>query len=216
MRSRTPLHKIAVLLTMLIISPLPSLTTAVMGQSASTQSELRGARPVGVRVQGEDGKEIALYEESHALIIGISNYTNGWKVLGGVKQDVPEVKQALQKHGFVVEELLDKTKAGIRDGVETFISRWGQIENNRLLIYFAGHGETLTTRDGRKVGYIVPVDAPKADQQALGVFKQSAISLDEVEIWARQIESKHVLFVFDSCFSGALYSKGARLNCPPQ
>lgn len=207
MGNRSCLYKIAVLLAMLLASPIPSLTTALTTQNADAQSEARGARLVGVRVQGEDGKEVILYNESHALIIGISNYTNGWKTLGGVKQDVPEVKQALQKHGFVVEELLDKTKAGIRDGVETFVTKWGQTENNRLLIYFAGHGETLTTRDGRKVGYIVPVDAPKADPNAPGAFKQAAISLDEVEIWARQIESKHVLFVFDSCFSGALYEK---------
>lgn len=214
MRNRSPLYKIAVLLVMLLVSPIPSLTIALTRQNADAQSDARGARLVGVRVQGDDGKEVILYNESHALIIGISNYTNGWKVLGGVKQDVPEVKQSLQKHGFVVEELLDKTKAGIRDGVETFINKWGQGENNRLLIYFAGHGETLTTRDGRKVGYIVPVDAPKADPNAPGAFKQAAISLDEVEIWARQIESKHVLFVFDSCFSGALYEKRSEPRMP--
>jgi CHAT domain-containing protein/Tfp pilus assembly protein PilF len=214
MRSRTVPQKFAVLLTLLIIVLPFSLGTVMRGQSTSTQTEGRGARLVGVRVQDEDGKVVTLYNESHALIIGISNYTNGWKVLGGVKNDVPLVKEALQKHGFVVEELLDKTKAEIRHGVETFISKWGETENNRLLIYFAGHGETLTMRDGSKVGYIVPVDAPKANQQSPGAFKQSAISLDEVEIWAKQIDSKHVLFVFDSCFSGALYDQRSTPQFP--
>ena len=209
-------YSLLLTITLIVASLLPSFTVS-KGQSASAQSELRGADLVGVRVHGEDGKLVTLYEESHALIIGISNYTNGWKTLDGVQQDVPEVKGALQKHGFVVEELMDKTKAGIRDGVETFINKWGQGENNRLLIYFAGHGETLTTKDGRKVGYIVPVDAPKAakaDQKALGAFKQSAISLDEVETWARQIESEHVLFVFDSCFSGILFEPRSAPQLP--
>lgn len=203
MRMRSFTLPLTIILT--FVSLLPLFTGALKGQTTSTQAEVRGADLVGVRVHDEDGKLVAMYEESHALIIGISNYTNGWKPLGGVEQDVPEVKRALQKHGFIVEELLDQTKAGIRDGVETFIKNWGQAENNRLLIYFAGHGKTLTMKDGRKVGYIVPIDAPKADQKTLAAFKQSAINLEEVEVWARQIESKHVLFVFDSCFSGILF-----------
>ena len=60
-----------------------------------------------VRIADEKGKseDIKLYEASYALIIGASNYENGWRNLPGVKDDLIAVKAALTKQGFVVEEL---------------------------------------------------------------------------------------------------------------
>ena len=37
-----------------------------------------------------------IYEESHALVIGVSNYSNGLSKLAGVKVDVIEVQRALE------------------------------------------------------------------------------------------------------------------------
>ncbi len=36
----------------------------------------------------QTGKTVGLYEESHALVIGVSDYTNGWpKLLGVLNKD---------------------------------------------------------------------------------------------------------------------------------
>ncbi len=43
-----------------------------------------------------EGQEVVLYKNSYALIIGASNYTHGWPRLPGVKDDVEEVKAALE------------------------------------------------------------------------------------------------------------------------
>ena len=158
----------------------------------------------GMRIQIPAGGEtIDLYDESHALVIGVSDYTNGWPSLPGVKRDIEAVSAALQKQGFQVEKVLNPTRAQFDQAIRRFISRWGQAERNRLLIYYAGHGQTLTTVDGRELGYIVPADAPPSTNS--GAFKQVAVSMSEIETYALQIEARHVLFVFDSCFSGSLF-----------
>lgn len=145
------------------------------------------------------------YDESHALIIGVSHYTNGWRDLPGVQSDVNEVSAALQKHGFQITIKLDLKQAELDRALRDFVGTYGQRPKNRLVIYFAGHGHTLMTNDGRPLGYIVPADAPLPDKENPGPFKSLAISMSDIEKFAREIESKHALFVFDSCFSGSLF-----------
>jgi len=148
-----------------------------------------------------------LYTGSYALVIGVSNYTAGWDDLPGVKSDMEAVKSALEKHGFAVTLLPDPTEREVDTKIHYFIKEHGYESENRLLIYFAGHGHTDTLTDGRELGYIVPADAPLPKNDALG-FKQKAISMDTIQAYARQIQSKHALFVFDSCFSGKLVTRG--------
>src|SRR5262245_2689545 len=60
-----------------------------------------------MRVAVEDGSELTLYEESHAIVIGASAYDKdkGWETLPGVLKDVTEVSSALEAQGFSVERL---------------------------------------------------------------------------------------------------------------
>ncbi len=52
------------------------LTSAFIASSAMAS---RGIVPVSIK--GKSGNEIGLYKESHALVIGVSDYTNGWQDL---------------------------------------------------------------------------------------------------------------------------------------
>jgi hypothetical protein len=88
--------------------------------------------------------------------------------------------------------------------MRAFIAAHGRNARNRLVIYFAGHGHTQTVSDGRQLGFIVPVDAPLPTKEPVE-FKARAISMDQIEVYAREIESRHALMVFDSCFSGTLF-----------
>src|SRR5215813_14357503 len=45
-------------------------------------------RGQGVKIKVENGRVIDLYDESHALVIGVSDYNNGWRKLPGVVADV--------------------------------------------------------------------------------------------------------------------------------
>ncbi len=176
-------------------------------------SAQRGAG--NVKIQNENGQtqEIRLYEASYALIIGASSYNNGWQKLSGVKDDITAVNKILTRHGFTVETVTDPTSDNLLSIINRFVNQHGFVENNRLLIYFAGHGYTETGGDGRKFGYIVPVDAPDPTKNRIG-FQQKAVTMDEIETVARRIRSKHALFVFDSCFSGSLVSR-SKTFVPP-
>jgi hypothetical protein len=88
--------------------------------------------------------------------------------------------------------------------MRSFIAAHGRNARNRIVFYFAGHGHTQTASDGRQLGFIVPIDAPLPTKEPVE-FKARAISMDNIELYAREIESRHALMVFDSCFSGTLF-----------
>jgi formylglycine-generating enzyme required for sulfatase activity len=162
----------------------------------------RGMKPIDLSV---DGKPTQLYKESHALVIGISNYTNGWPQLPGVTAEIETVKNALISNGFQVEVVMDPNKDQLDRAFTGFISKYGQSGDNRLLFFFAGHGYTLKTSYGEDLGYIVPNDAPNPNYD-VSRFQSDAMEMAQIEIYARRIQAKHALFIFDACFSGSLFS----------
>jgi hypothetical protein len=103
-------------------------------------AETRGVKRVEIKTQ--TGESVGLYEESHALVIGVSDYTAGWPRLRGVREDVREVRQALEDNGFAVTLLENPDSTEFERAVKEFIVRHGQKENNRVLFYYAGHGFT--------------------------------------------------------------------------
>lgn len=168
-----------------------------------------------VRIRVESGQEIDLYDESHALVIGISNYTGGWRKLPGVKTDIAEVSRVLKSQGFnSVTTAMDVTREEFDAALRLFISKYGLRERNRLVIYFAGHGHTERTSDDRDLGYIVMRNAPKPDSDP-GNFYLASVSMDEINSLALRIKSKHALFVFDSCFSGTIFRSETESRVPP-
>lgn len=157
-----------------------------------------------IRFYNQQGEEAGWYEESHALVIGVSEYTSGWRSLPGVQEDVKAIGNVLKSHGFnviIVEN--PKDRSALEKAFTEFINTYGQRPENRLLFYFAGHGATLTLATGIEMGYIVPVDAPRAHDAE---FTAKALDMQMIEVYARRIQSKHALFVFDSCFSGSVFS----------
>ena len=176
-----------------------TIATNVMAQSG---------RGVAVRIKDASGKtkEVKLYEGSYALIIGNSEYSNGWDRLGGVKADVIAVKNVLERQGFKVETEENLTSERFEARIRKFINDYGYDRDNRLLFYYAGHGYTLNSAgDKRELGYIIPADTPLPDKDERG-FRQKAVSMIAIQSFARQIQAKHALFVFDSCFSGKLFA----------
>ncbi|MBN2663875.1 MAG: caspase family protein, partial [Bacteroidales bacterium] len=181
------MNKIIVFFTFLL------LTSIITAQN-------RGFTPVTVAGTGTT----TLYKQSHALIIGMSNYTNGWPKLDGVKKDIPLVKDALEQNGFHVVVKMDLTREQLDKAFIDFITTYGQDPENRLVFYFAGHGHTLNNF-GEVNGYIVPVDAPNPNYDKAG-FIAKAMPMSRIEEYAKQAGSKHALFLFDACFSGSLFA----------
>ena len=154
-----------------------------------------------ITVHTKEGEAIQLYQDSYALVVGNGTYTKGWNPLRGALQDVEEVADALKKHGFTVTLKKDLTKPKFEDTFEKFVTE-GRKENNRLLFYYAGHGHTEKLANGDDLGYLVMVDAPLPEDNRINHRK--SVDMESLVTQAKRIQARHVLFVFDSCFSGTI------------
>ena len=183
-----------------------------LGLIAAWAAAKQAPTPPPVIIKNEQGEQTQLYQKSYALLIGVSDYAS-WRDLPGVKDDIAAVKAALWQHGFEVATVENPTGAALRANFESFIKKYARDFDNRIVIYFAGHGATLTFADGRAMGYVVPADAPSPSKDQVG-FEDVALDMKTIETYATQIRSKHALFVFDSCFSGSVFYV-TRAGVPP-
>jgi hypothetical protein len=150
-------------------------------------------------VVNKSGNKVPAYRNSYALVISAGNYKY-WSKLSNVEEESLKVVNALEEQGFIVTHLNNPNSDNFRNGFNDFIGSYGYDSDNRLVVFYTGHG---TTRQKDK-GYIVPVNAPDPNIDEHG-FLKVAISMEQIISWAKQIEAKHVLFVFDSCFSGTIF-----------
>jgi len=166
-----------------------------------------------VYVKTHNGKNIELYENSYALVVGNGHYTDGWDPLPGALADVDEVAEALSANGFTVELKKDLTEPEFKTVFGDFVDRYGSGKGNRLLFYYAGHGFTEKKADNEDLGYLVMVDAPDPVKYR-AKFRRKSITMDYLVTQSTLIQSKHVLFMFDSCFSGTILNM--RDNLTPE
>lgn len=165
------------------------------------------AQPRGLKIQAKTsaGEIVPLYKNSYALVIGVSDYTNGWPKLPNAAGDAREVAKELESKNFKVTLVLDPTKAELEQKLNDFVFTYGSDPDDRLVIYFAGHGYTMDMSYGAKMGFIVPTDAALPTVNAVD-FRRKSISMEVFEHHARQIQAKHALYLFDSCFSGSIFA----------
>jgi hypothetical protein len=157
--------------------------------------EARGLRPL--TVVDERGGSVT-FASSRALLIGNSAYTAGWDALPGVREDIAAVQAALEAQGFAVQVARDLTKVQMGEVIDTFVGAQAQDPAGRVIVYYAGHGQTLG-----QVGYLVPVDAPKPSDAS---FRAKAYPIMNLKIKAQEAQARHVLFACDSCFSGSVFT----------
>ena len=174
---------------------------------------LSAAQTKGMKVVIKDtsGRKVGLYKGSYALLIGVSNYTAGWPKLHSVPNEINQVEAVLQTQGFHVVKVMNPTSDTLREVFEDFINDYGFDQDNRLLFFFSGHGHTR--KDGQK-GYLVPTDAPNPHKDTVG-FLRKALPMNQILAWSRQVEAKHALFLFDSCFSGTVFKAKDLPERPP-
>ena len=170
----------------------------------------RGMKVITVRTRAG---EIELYKDSYALVVGNGTYTNGWDPLEGALKDVKEVETVLKKHGFNVTLKTDLTEPEFRRAFAEFVLESGADENNRLLFYYAGHGYTRKSATDEDLGYLVMVGAPAPEGNQVG-FELNSIPMEFLVTQAEKILARHVLFIFDSCFSGTILNARDQLKPP--
>jgi hypothetical protein len=137
------------------------------------------------------------YGKSIAVVIGINGYDK-WPPLECAVEDAKAIRKRLQEIGFDdITLILDKEATQGRILTELFHNLPQKVRSDdRLVFYFAGHGQTVDLSGGGKRGYIIPVDGEPGQESG------SAISMEQVKSLSSRIPAKHILYVMDSCYSG--------------
>ncbi len=136
------------------------------------------------------------FRRSHAIIIGINDYRNGIPKLATAVDDATRLATVLQtSHGYTVQLLIeDVTRERlIACFSQTLPAQMGQ--DDRLLVYFAGHGIALDGDDGPQ-GYLIPQDASPETSD-------SFLAMTDVHRWLAALPCRHLLTILDCCFAGA-------------
>ena len=162
-------------------------------------------------VRTPQGSAVTLYKGSYALVVGNGKYTAGWDELSGALKDAEEIAAVLQRNGFQVTMIKDSNKEKFLSAISDFTYKYGQEKDNQLLFYFAGHGCTQTLAGGEELGYLVMVDSPLPEENPQD-FVRKSVDMKYIETAAKKIKSKHVLFMFDCCFSGTILNFRSRVT----
>ena len=146
------------------------------------------------------------YSNSHALVIGINAYQTA-PPLGYAVNDATAIAAALSDLFLFPKEnvrlLLDSdaTHSAILNHFLSFACD-GTKANDRLVVFFAGHGHTVRSSRG-EIGYLVPWDGDCRNIASL-------IRWDELTRNADLIEAKHILFLMDACYGGLAVMRALR------
>jgi len=160
----------------------------------------------------ESGGAGGFYAKSLALVVGIDAYSAGWPRLSQAVSDARLVAAELRRVGFEVVLLENSKRDQLLAQIKTRLpERVGK--DDRFVFYFAGHGQTWTSpATAAKLGYLVPADGSRTDGRD---DWHTYISMKELndELSAR-FATRHLLLVFDSCFSGIALTRSGGPSGP--
>jgi uncharacterized caspase-like protein len=145
------------------------------------------------------------FAKSLALVVGINEYQGrDFPPLANAVRDAELLAGVLRQQGFEVTLLTDRqaNRSAIVNALVDLRRRAGR--QDRVLVYFGGHGHTERSPSDPKteMGYIIPHGATGPGDY---------IDIEELRTQARRLtEPRHILFVLNSCFGGAIGEKPTR------
>ena len=154
-----------------------------------------------------------IYDDSWAVIIGIDNYEN-LSNLDYAVADAEAVKDMLiNKFDYPEENIRylkdeEATLSNIKLNLGEVATSAN--ENDRILVFYSGHGETLKGADGSESGYIIPYEGRQDNPYATG------LPMDEILKTCQISKSKHMLFLMDACYSGLMTENVKGLSKPQE
>ena len=153
------------------------------------------------------------YTRRENIFSGLSPYHNSWALIVGIDEyeyiprlnypvaDAKAIKDILIEDMSFPENNIttltnqEATRANIlRCLGDVFPKKTG--EEDRVLVFFAGHGYTRRRPHGGDMGYLMPVEATANNVHS------TAISMAEIRDISSLIPAKHILFIVDACYSG--------------
>ena len=107
--------------------------------------------------------------------MGINDYQN-WPKLRYAVNDANGIEETLvTKFGFKRENIRkltngDATRQRIMEVLGDEFTDGKKVQrDDRVFVFFAGHGATRTLEDGRQIGFIMPVDADHANYYSTAI-----------------------------------------------
>ena len=152
----------------------------------------------GVKIEGRNAADYVAEQigKSWAVLIGIDDYEHAPRLHYAVA-DAKAVADTLAKRGYQVVTLYNTqaTKDAIEEELgDKLVDRVG--EQDRVVIFYSGHGQTKTVKGGKTQGFLLPVGG---EQERLA---KTGISMGRIRELAEALPSKHVLFLVDVCYGG--------------
>lgn len=156
-----------------------------------------------------------IYNESWALIIGINNYQNVPQLNYAVNDAVAVKEMLVANYGFKndnIKLIIDEeaTKDNILKGFSDILTQ--AKEKDRVIVFYAGHGETYKLPSGGDMGYLIPVDGN------LENLYLSSIPMKSVYDIADMSYAKHILYLVDACYGGLTLAttRGLKKDITPE
>lgn len=152
----------------------------------------------GVTVEGKAAADYVAAQvgKSWAVVIGVDRYEK----VEGLKYAVADAKaiaDLFKARGFEVATLYDQqaTFQNILTELGTkLVNRVS--EHDRVVIFFAGHGETHKAKGGREMGYLLPVGGD------LRNLAGTSMNMSMIRDLTDALPAKQVLFLVDVCYGG--------------
>ena len=154
-----------------------------------------------------DLKTEDVYDNSWALIVGINDYEHVRGLNYAVEDALAMKNMLIHDYGFSRKNVRvltngEATGSNIKKELHSLVKSVG--ENDRVVFYFAGHGETETLGiEGGDMGFLIPADGDAED------LYLTAIPMDELRRISSWSKAKHMLFLIDACYGG-LAASGTR------
>src|SRR3569833_1930005 len=155
-----------------------------------------------------------IYHGSYALLIGVDTYPNfpAQLQLQYADKDALAMRDILVKsYGFPSNHIrmllnTDATRQHIETALSDFADQDKYHTDDRILVYFSGHGQTVNLPGGGEMGFLIPSDA---DVQLNHIdnaapFLRTCVEMETIWSYLQSTPAKHVLLIADACYSGLL------------
>jgi len=161
-----------------------------------------------------DLKNEDVYDNSWALIVGINDYEHVPGLNYAVEDALAIKNMLINVYGFPRTNVRvltnsEATQSNIKRELSALVKSAGS--NDRVVFYFAGHGETETLGiEGGDMGFLIPADGDVED------LYFTAIPMDELRRISNWSKAKHMLFLVDACYGGlaAMNTRSLTTNTP--
>ena len=143
------------------------------------------------------------YQKSYALVVGISQYTAGYKSLKTENDALRMRDYLIHEAGFDYVRVVTEDEVTPNRIRTIMLNEFRNLvdSDDRFIFYWSGHGIDVKNAIGQIDGYLPVANSPRGEIDKM-------ISMADIRGWDQNIHAEQTLYLLDTCFSGlAVQSK---------